>query len=196
MAVCSCTRLVFWSVIPMYDDRGAEKRYKRYDLSSYSHNIPYYILTWYEILADWMSGIILSWYMRYLFGCVKNICLYSKPAWRIKLNKNNLWSCQESRFCMFCSILGCIQIPFLSTKSALFSYISQSALDPGWTSVLSFLQLFTCFNPAYAHLLVLFYSQTFGQNCDRWHSKTRRYTRKGGLKSQSLPVRVQNTVML
>ena len=43
----------------------------------------------------------------------------------------------------------------------------QSALDSGWTSLLSVLQFLTCINPAYAYLLVLLYTEIIVQNSDR-----------------------------
>ena len=36
------------------------KGHKCYDLSSYSNNIPYNILTWDEVLANRLFGFILS----------------------------------------------------------------------------------------------------------------------------------------
>ena len=101
------------------------KRHKCYDLSSYSNNIPYNILTWDEVLANRLSGFILSWYLWYIFGCFKNICLHSKQTWSIKLNENNLWGCQNSWFRVLCSFMDLIPFSFLSTKSALFRHLSQ-----------------------------------------------------------------------
>ena len=40
--------------------RSTKKRHQRYDLSSYSNDISYNILTWDEVLANRLSGFILS----------------------------------------------------------------------------------------------------------------------------------------
>ena len=73
-------------------------------MPSHRNDISYYIFTWDAILANWMSGVILSRYMWYIFGRFKNICLHSKQTWSIKLNENHLWSGKNSLFRMLCPV--------------------------------------------------------------------------------------------
>ena len=113
--------------------RSEKKRHQRYDLPSHRNDISYYIFAWNEILANWLPGVILSWYLWYIFGRFKNICLHSKQTWGIKLNKNNLWSGQNSWLRLLCPFMDLIPISFLSTKSALFRHVSQVSQNQAQT---------------------------------------------------------------